>query len=227
VDLSRRVELIATDSRALAAAAERDLTARITFCPDWSMADLVRHLLQVHRSWCRIVAEGSTEPDWSEEPLPGEEDLVAAFLANAVHFTGVLAANDPAKPCWTWGPEQNAGFVQRFQVQEAALHRWDAQQAVGTPDPIATDGAADSLVQLEGIMPIAAPDATTGFTLLATDAPVDVTLRPNPDAPVVAALRGTASDLLLAYWRRIPVESLEMTGDAAALTAAIAAANLD
>ncbi len=62
--------------------------------------------------------------------------------------------------------------------------------------------------------PIAAPDATTGFTLLATD------------APVVGALHGAASDLLLAYWRRIPVESLDVTGDAAAVTAAIAAADL-
>ena len=227
MDLSRRVELIATDSRALAAAAERDLSARITFCPDWSMADLVRHVLQVHRSWCRIVEEGITEPAWSEEPLPGDDDLLPAFLANAARFAAVLGATDPEKPCWTWGPEQNAGFVQRFQVQEAALHRWDAQQAVGPPDPIATDGAADSIVQLEGIMPLAAPDATTGFTLVATDAPVDVTLRPNLDAKVVGALRGTASDLLLAYWRRIPVESLEVTGDAAAVAAAIAAADLD
>jgi uncharacterized protein (TIGR03083 family) len=227
VDLSRRVELIEADSRALAAAAERDLTARITCCPDWAMADLVRHVLQVHRSWCRIVAEGLTEPDWSEEPMPDDAGLVPEFLASAARFADVLAATDPDTPCWTWGPEQNAGFVQRFQVQEAALHRWDGQQAIGLPDAIATDGAADSLVQLEGIMPLVAPDATTAFTLVATDAPVDVTLRPNPDAKVVGALRGTASDLLLAYWRRIPVESLETTGDAAAVTAAIAAADLD
>jgi uncharacterized protein (TIGR03083 family) len=227
VDLSRRVELIATDSRVLAAAAGRDLSARITFCPDWSMADLVRHVLQVQRSWCRIVEEGITEPDWSEEPLPDDDDLVPAFLANAQRFAGVLGTTDPATPCWTWGPEQNAGFVQRFQVQEAALHRWDAQEALGPPDPIATDGAADSLVQLEGIMPIAAPRATAGFTLTATDAPVDVTLRPNPDATIAGGLRGSASDLLLAYWRRIPLESLEVTGDAAAVTAAIAAADLD
>jgi uncharacterized protein (TIGR03083 family) len=227
VDLSRRVELIATDSRALAAAADRDLTARITCCPDWSMADLVRHVLQVHRSWCRIVEEGITEPDWSEAPLPGDDDLVPTFIEHAEHFARVLGATDSAKPCWTWGPEQNAGFVQRFQVQEAALHRWDAQEAIGPPEPIATDGAADSLVQLEGIMPIAAPEATTGYTLVATDAPVDLTLRPNAGAEIVGGLRGTASDLLLAYWRRIPVDALEVTGDAAAVRTAIAAADLD
>jgi uncharacterized protein (TIGR03083 family) len=227
VDLSRRVELIARDSRALAAAAERDLSARIRSCPDWSMADLVRHVLQVHRSWSRIVDEGITEPAWSEEPMPDDADLVATFLTNARHFAGVLGRTDPETPCWTWAPEQNAGFVQRFQVQEAALHRWDAQEALGPPDPIAADGAADALLQLAGIVPVVSPRATTAFTMVATDAPVDVTLRPNPDAPVVGGLQGTASDLLLAYWRRIPLDSLTVTGDAAAVAAAIAAAELD
>jgi uncharacterized protein (TIGR03083 family) len=227
VDLSRRVELIETDSRALAAAAERDLTARITCCPDWSMADLVRHVLQVHRSWCRIVEAGATEPEWSDDPLPDDDHVVTAFLESAGRFAEVLARTDPDAPCWTWGPEQNAGFVQRFQVQEAALHRWDAEDAVGTPAPIATDGAADSLAQLEGIMPIAAPGAPSAYALIATDAPVDVTLRPNPDATVLGTLRGRASDLLLVYWRRIPVDAVEVTGDAAALRAAIAAADLD
>lgn len=227
MDLSRRVELIEADSHALATAAERDMAARITSCPDWSMADLVRHVLQVQRSWCRIVAEGITEPDWSEEPMPDDADLVPAFVAGAARFAEVLGATDPARPCWTWGPEQNAGFVQRFQVQEAALHRWDAEEAVGPPAPIATDGAADSLVQLEGIMPLAAPDAPSAFTVVATDAPVDVTLRPNPGAPVVGTLHGTASDLLLVYWRRLAVDAVDVAGDAAAVAATISSADLD
>lgn len=227
MDLSRRVELITTDSDALAAAAGRDLAARVPSCPDWSTADLVRHVLEVHRSWSRIVAEGLTEPDWRDEPMPDDADLIPAFLAGAHRFADVLARTDPESPCWTWGPEQNAGFVQRFQVQEAALHRWDAEQAVGTPAPIATDGAADSLAQLEGLMPLAAPDAPAGYTLLATDAPVDVTLRPNPDATVVGALHGTASDLLLVYWRRLPVDAVDVSGDGAAVAAAIGAADLD
>src|SRR5262245_2392563 len=191
------------------------------------MADLVRHVLQVHRSWCRIVAEGITEPDWVDAPFPPDADLVREFVANAVRFAEVLGATDPGKPCWTWGPEQNAGFVQRFQVQEAALHRWDAQQAVGTPEPIAPDGAADSLAQLEGIVPSAAPGTTVAYTLAATDAPLEVTLRATDDAPVVGALRGTASDLLLVYWRRIPVDRVDGSGDVAAVAAAIASADLD
>jgi uncharacterized protein (TIGR03083 family) len=227
MDLRRRVELIEADSRALAAAASRDLDARITCCPDWSMADLVRHVLQVQRSWGRIVDEGITEPDWSEEPLPDDADLVPTFVENAERFAAILGRADPARPCWTWGPEQNAGFVQRFQVQEAALHRWDAEEAVGIPTPIATDGAADSLGQLVGIMPIAAPRAASAYSLVATDAPVDVTLRPNRDAPVAGTLRGPAADLLLVYWRRIPLDAVEVTGDADAVATAIMAAELD
>ncbi len=197
MDLSRRVELITTDSQLLAAAAGRDLTARVPSCPGWSTADLVRHVLEVHRSWSRIVADGRTEPDWRDEPVPNDADLVRELLAGALRFADVLGRTDPEQPCWTWGPEQNAGFVQRFQVQEAALHRWDAEQAVGTPAPITTD------------------------------TPVDVTLRPNPDTAVVGARRGTASDLLLVYWRRLPLDTVDVSGDGAAIAATIGAADLD
>src|SRR6185295_3922292 len=135
--------------------------------------DLVRHVLQVHRSWCRIVGEGLTEPDWSEEPMPDDADLVPAFLAGAARFTDILGATDPAKPCWTWGPEQNAGFVQRFQVQEAALHRRDAQEAVGDAGPIATDGAADAIELVNLLLPAVTPGMCAAFRVIATDAPLD------------------------------------------------------
>ncbi len=157
--LARRVELITTDSNALAEAAAQDLTVPIPSCPDWVMADLVRHIFGVHESWCRIVGEGLTEPDWPEHSFPPDDELVEAFRAHAEHFAEVLGATDPVAPCWTWGPEQNAGFVQRFQVQEAALHRWDAESAVGPPGAIASDGAADAIDLDNDLFPAAAPIA--------------------------------------------------------------------
>lgn len=77
MDLARRVELIKLDSAALADAADIDLRVRIPTCPDWDMAALVRHILQVHRSWRLIVAEGRMKPDWSEAPMPPDDQLVA------------------------------------------------------------------------------------------------------------------------------------------------------
>ncbi len=225
--LARRVELITTDSNALADAAARDLTAPIPSCPDWVMADLVRHIFAVHESWCRIVAEGLAEPDWPEHSFPPDDELVEAFRAHAEHFAEVLGATDPEAPCWTWGPEQNAGFVQRFQVQEAALHRWDAESAVGTAGPIAADGAADAIELDNALLPAAAPGAQAAFEVITTDTPFSTTISARPDLPVVGSLQGTAGDLLLVLWKRLPVTAVTTTGDADAIAQAIAAINID
>jgi uncharacterized protein (TIGR03083 family) len=227
VDLTRQVELITLDSNALADAAEHDLTARIITCPDWSMADLVRHVLQVHRSWGRIVEHGLMEPEWSEEPMPPDSELVATFRASATRFAGILGAADPDQPCWTWGPEENAGFVQRFQVQEAALHRWDAERAVGAPGPIAADGAADAIELDNLLFPNAAKGAESAFAVRATDAALDLVVSPRPGLPVVGSLRGGASDLLLVLWKRLPLDAVEVTGDVSAIAATIAAIDID
>lgn len=227
MDLARRVDLVKLDSTALADAADRDLGAVIPTCPDWVMADLVRHVLRVHRSWCHIVDAGLLEPDWSEPQFPPDDDLVAELRETAFRFADVLGATDPAKPCWTWGPEQNAGFVQRFQVQEAALHRWDAERAVGAPGPIAADGAADALALVSRLLPANATAAPVAFEVIATDAPLSVTMSASPELPVVGALRGTASDLLLVGWKRLPIEAVEATGDVDGIAAAIAAIDID
>jgi uncharacterized protein (TIGR03083 family) len=223
IDLARRVELIRADSRALGAAARRDLTAPVPSCPEWAMADLVRHVFQVHRSWTRIVAEQIMEPDWVDAPFPPDAEIVDSFVVNANHMADVFAATDPASPCWTWGPEANAGFVQRFQVQEIALHRWDAENAVGTPGAIAADGAADSIGQLVGILPMVAPAAPNAIRVEASDG--DAALTIFDGRPLAATLRGPASDLLLVLWKRVPLGTVTVDGDEAAVQASLDAIN--
>ena len=79
MDLSRRVEIIDQQSDALADAAGQDLTASIVSCPGWTMVDLVQHVLQVQRSWKHIVETHATAPDWSEDPMPDDDELVDEF----------------------------------------------------------------------------------------------------------------------------------------------------
>jgi uncharacterized protein (TIGR03083 family) len=227
MDLARRVELITADSDALADAATHDLTAPIVACPDWTMVDLVRHVLQVHRSWALIVAEQRTGPDWADEPMPDDDALVDEFRVNAHRFAAVLGAADPESPCWTWGPEQNAGFVQRFQVQEVALHRWDAERAVGHPEPIATDGAADAIAQLAELFPLMAEGATHSFDVVLDDAAGTVPILTGPDRTAAGSITGTASDVLLVLWRRLPLAAVEVDGDPDAIAAALVAARFD
>lgn len=227
MELARRVELIRLESGRLADAATGNLDAAVPSCPEWTMADLVRHVLQVHRSWRRIVGEGLTEPEWARDPFPADDELVAEFRATAESFADVLGATDPSSPCWTWGPEDNAGFVQRFQVQEAALHRWDAQHAVGPTDAIPADGAADALELVAELLSTAAGGASSAFEIHATDAPLDLTMLGASARPVAGRLEGTAGDLLLVLWSRLPLSAIAVEGDVSAIQASLDAIDID
>jgi uncharacterized protein (TIGR03083 family) len=227
MELARRAGSIRADSDMLADAAAGHLAVTVPSCPDWTVADLVRHVLQVHRSWYRIVDERIMTPDFVDAPMPEDAVLVEEFRAGAHRFADLLARTDPESPCWTWGTSQTAGFVQRFQVQEAALHRWDAERASGDPAPLAADGATDAVALFADLLPIVTDDPPYAFTVEITDAvggPDRVEMLSTLGLSHAGTLRGTASDVLLVLWRRLPVTAVDVAGDPAALEAALLAA---
>src|SRR5579859_3850043 len=117
-----------------AAAAAAGLDAPVPGCPGWTVADLVDHMTEVHWFWATIVADRLAEPP-PEDRRPARADaerLIPAFEAGAARLVSVLRASGDAEPVWTWAPlQQDVGFVRRHQVQEAAVHHWDAEQAAG------------------------------------------------------------------------------------------------
>jgi uncharacterized protein (TIGR03083 family) len=139
---------IAEHSAGLARAAEANLDAPVEHCPGWSVADLVWHVSEVHWFWSKIVAELPSERP-EDEPGPDRpppDQLVSRFTAGAAQLVRVLGQTDPAAACWTWAPtQQNAGFVLRHQVQEAAVHHWDAEHAAGHDIALGTAMSADAI----------------------------------------------------------------------------------
>lgn len=131
------LEAIRAHTRALAAAAETDLDARVEHCPDWSMADLVWHLIGVHRFWNAVARDlPAAEPgEVADENRPPDDQLTAELLRGMETMLATLGAADQDAGCWTWGLEQNVGFITRHQVQEAAVHHWDAVNAGHGADP--------------------------------------------------------------------------------------------
>jgi uncharacterized protein (TIGR03083 family) len=128
---------ITRHSAGFAAAARGHLSKPVEHCPGWSVADLVSHLTEVHWFWATIVEElPATPPEESRKPArAAEEDLLDAFEAGAARLVRVLGAADQSAACWTWAREhQNVAFVTRHQVQEAAVHHWDAAHAAADPD---------------------------------------------------------------------------------------------
>jgi uncharacterized protein (TIGR03083 family) len=137
---------IRRDAAALAEAAEGSIRLRVPACPDWNVADLVWQTGEVHHFWASI-AEGLLQApnDVSEVDRPPDGELIWWFRQQARHLTDVLEVADPTERVWTWSPQRDVAFIRRRMAQETAVHRWDAQSAVGSPSPIDPGLAADGV----------------------------------------------------------------------------------
>lgn len=209
---------------------------RIPACPDWTVADLVWHLAEVHWFWASDVESRATDPAQLESrkpPRPEAFDELIAFGRGEVdHLIGALAGADDALRVWTWARDEAdhcVGFVRRHQVQEAAVHRWDVEAAAtGTPQPIDPEVAADSIDEilamslpwgitadkpLPGTVHLHCTDTDGEWLVSEPDAGGRLEVR-REHAKGDAAVRGTASDLLLLLWKRVPLDDrFEVFGD--------------
>ena len=127
---------IERESEAFASVLETgDLDARVPGCPDWTLRGLAWHLGKVQRFWTTTVRVGADiEPGLSEEPSrPTDAIALAAWMrASTYALVDALRATPPETPAWVWWRDnRTAGAIARHQVQEAAVHRWDAQSAIG------------------------------------------------------------------------------------------------
>ncbi|MCF2528692.1 maleylpyruvate isomerase family mycothiol-dependent enzyme [Yinghuangia soli] len=224
-------------------------------CPGWTVSDLVLHLGQVHRVVTAILRTRLVDPPEGEDPefgLPGERpgwpaprggptpgpvpaSLVEWYAAGAEELGGTFAATDPALHVWTWSPEQTAGFWMRMQAIEAAVHRWDAEAAVGDPAPPDRMLACDAMAQTFEVMAPARrrfrpapPGAGETYRFRATDTGQSWSVRFSGDevefpahergGPPTAKglsveLSGTAADLMMFTWGRVPLDRLAVAGD--------------
>jgi uncharacterized protein (TIGR03083 family) len=212
-----------TNARMDDAAAEAVLghgwSARVPGCPDWHLADLVRHVAEVQHFWAWVVRTRATDPARYPEPRTHPDDELLGWLdAQHAELEVALAGTDPSERVWTWAREQDVAFVLRRQVQEAVVHTVDVEQVLGDVRPIPTAVGLDGLDEwLDVIVPRALPDGPPEgahpVVFHAVDAGAERTLFPGSRPFPIAALTGTAGDLLLSVWRRVPLEVLTVEGD--------------
>ena len=127
---------------------------------------------------------------------------------------------------------EDVAWVLRRQAQEAAVHTADAEQVLGEVRPIPPDLALDGLdewleVMVPGALPGGPPADARPVVLHAVDAGAERTLFAGTSPSPVATLAGSAGDLLLAVWRRVPLDVLTVDGDAALAAAMIASVRLE
>ena len=221
------IEAIARHSAGFAAAADGNLDATVEHCPGWNVADLVRHLTEVHWFWATIAEERLAEPPAdARRPAAGAGDqLIETFRAGADRLVRVLRAANGEDKVWTWAPaQQDVAFITRHQVQEAAVHHWDAVHArngnMTIEAPVAADSVSEFLTfsvsseadpaepprsPLAGSFALRCTDVDGAWTI--SDGSRLGTVRHRPGVPAaVPVISATASDLLLWLYGRVHLD---------------------
>ncbi|MDT5042560.1 MAG: hypothetical protein QOE51_3545 [Actinoplanes sp.] len=219
------------------AVAEAGPEAAVPSCPGWTVADLTEHLTSLLH-WVREIApRGNTErpdPRVTPETRPPWPEALDGLRRELTGTIETLDALDAEFPAWNWAPQpKTAAFWQRRMAHEISVHRWDAQQAVARAVPVETKLAADGVMEvldtylpsgrrkgptdLHGVVHLIATDASydwfvrlrgAGIALLDTGTILD-----SDDHHQQAEASGTASELMLTLWGRLPAEVLVTSGD--------------
>jgi uncharacterized protein (TIGR03083 family) len=214
------------DRTRLAALADADLSAMVPACPDWDVSELLTHLGRVHR-WAMDSAELSPAADFPRfGPRPDPDESIIDWLVGGLdELIAYLASTDLDAPCWSFTGPTTRRFWIRRQCHETAIHRWDAQDAVGQPDPVEGSLAVDGLdewLEIESRRWFKGDPAVSGtIHLHATDGEGEWHIEVDPSRlhwqhghhKGDAAVRGSRSDLLLVAWRRISPERVDLLGD--------------
>ncbi|MFU8875270.1 maleylpyruvate isomerase family mycothiol-dependent enzyme [Micromonospora sp. SL4-19] len=225
-----------TEGPAFAAAvAEAPPQTPVLSCPGWTVTDLAHHLAGVY-IWVRtVVTAGTTTRPVREEATP-PVDLTPAqwFRQEYDQVMALFEGLDPEAPAWNFAPQpKKAGFWPRRAAHETAVHRWDAQLAIGAGEPIEAKLAADGVSEVldtwlpagrriqtgqwYGVVQLTATDAAQAWYLRLRGEGVALldtaTILDHDDHHARVQVTGTASDLLLALMGRVGFDTLGVAGD--------------
>jgi len=224
------LEAIRHHSAGFAEAAGGALAARVEHCPQWSVADLVWHLTEVHWFWRTIAGERLSAPvEESRRPSrPADDDLLETFLSGSEHLVETLRTADQSAACWTWfPPQQEVAFITRHQVQEAAVHHFDAANAAGHQvaiDPEVADDCVEEFLttsladaddvarignSLGGELVLRSTDTKRVWTVRQETPEAELSWEDGGRRPTV---EGTAAELILWVYGRVdlPVTDQEL-----------------
>lgn len=218
-----------------------DPSTPVSTCPGWTITQLVRHVGRGDRWAAQIVSEQSQQmidPRTVSGGKPADgADIVAWLHDGAQLLLDAVARVGADTPVWTFlGPRGSSWWIRR-RLHEATVHRADAALALGVEYDLAADLAADGISEWLDRVAIGAGsdgaalplDPGQALHLHASDpglgpagewtitADADSLRWAHEHGKGSAALRGRASDLLLAIVRRQSAAEagVEVIGEAA------------
>ncbi len=239
MEIAEHVAAVGQEAKLFAVAARQGgLDGDIPTCPGWNMRDLVRHLSEIHLWAAAHVAQPHDKPwvddlaeltvFWPDLAIfwPDDDRLIDWYLDTNSNLVEALESAPLDVESFTFLPAPSPlAMWARRQAHEIAIHRFDAENAVGIASQFDPAFASDGIDEL-----------LTGFAPRGTEFPVDsdrtiavhatdtndhwhLTLAPTGitalrgDGPADATLTGDASDLYLVLWNRVEDSRITITGD--------------
>ncbi|USX49383.1 maleylpyruvate isomerase family mycothiol-dependent enzyme [Lentzea sp. HUAS12] len=225
-DLLRLIDERSAAFRAAVAAAP-SLDVKVPTCPEWTLADLARHIGDGRRAWAATVAAGpaTAKAAVTDVPMPEQRDELLAWLEDATaELLAALEAAGPDQGCWAWwtGSPHNAAAVARHQLQQLAVHTYDAQITIGAAEPLPEEIALDGVDEfLQTCVTTTSPWPHEPATIAyhAAEGPSwwlrldENGARTTSQVTPTAEASATASDLVLFMYGRRDLSELESRGD--------------
>ena len=195
------------------------------------------HVGRAHRWAQRITETRAQKPiDMSavDLELPGTTSRYGPWLCSgAAAFSAAVQSASTRTAVWSWSDDHSVGFWLRKITHDTIIHRIDAELTVGLrpslPPQTASDGVADLLAAIATLSNAGHPDPIfkglrgLGETLqlqatdtadewFVTRTPEGVHWTPGRGA-ADAIVRGDALNLLLALYRRAPIQVVDVIGN--------------
>jgi uncharacterized protein (TIGR03083 family) len=150
MDSARFLECMKADYLRMREVVQGHYPAPVPTCPDWTVADLVRHVAQVYLHKTELMRNGKEPGQWPPAEFAGTDPVQLLDRGyNAV--TAEFAARKASDTTTTWyEPDQTVGFWIRRMAQETVIHRIDAELACGAlvapiPEDLSVDGVDELL----------------------------------------------------------------------------------
>jgi uncharacterized protein (TIGR03083 family) len=234
MDKLRYLGCLDADYRRLREVAAVALTAPVPSCPEWTGADLVRHVAMVYHHKIETLRTQAAPKSWP--PDLGDEQPIALLDRTCAELVAELTARDATEPTHTWyQPNQTVGFWARRMAQETVIHRVDGELAAGVepapiPTDLAVDGADEVLVCFLSYFSHQEPEefgdllagcdgqavlvdaGARSWTVRLAPTGVDVIAGPTDTDATVS---GSPDAVLLWLWRRVGDEAVRIDGDLA------------
>jgi uncharacterized protein (TIGR03083 family) len=216
---------------------DADLSVTVPTTPDWTLAQLLRHVggnLRATETAVRTdtaIVEPAKQVPEVAGPAEDDPDALDAWLAEgATRFAETLRRAGPDARAQVWVHQQPTGFWARRAALDLVVHRADAAGTVNADYAVAPELAADAIDELLQLIsdpmvrsatPSLAELRGAGETihLHATDTDPGLSAEwlielgsegftwRRGHERATVALRGPLADVLLVFYRRLPADS--------------------